>query len=48
MRYYFKKTLLGNVLMVEDRRTDESPGAWKYFFRRATLSECMDLLEKKS
>lgn len=39
IKFYFKKTLFGQVLMVEDRKPTESPGMWYYFFRKATTAE---------
>ena len=42
MKYYFKKTLFGQVLMVQDRNPGNSPGEWEYYYRRATEKESQD------
>jgi hypothetical protein len=34
-RYYFKKTWLGLVLMVEHRLAEEAPGSWKKVWSKA-------------
>jgi len=39
MKFYFKSTFLGMVLMVEDRKPGLNVGEWKYFWRKATPQE---------
>lgn len=45
MKVYFKKTFFGTmVMMVQDRNPGNSPGDWKYFWRRATEMESQAFL----